>query len=58
MSKKEFDRLEAPGLPSKGRPPRHRSSGVIATAASIVFRDITKLCCQTGDHRAVVRVGF
>ena len=52
--------LEAPGLPSKaGAAPRcRRSSGLIATAASIVFRYVTKLSRQTGDHRAVVRVGF
>jgi hypothetical protein len=70
-----------------GTAPRcRRSSGLIATAASLVFpplyflpcisslvfpplyflpcisslvfRYVTKFSCQTGDHRAVVRVGF
>jgi hypothetical protein len=38
--------LEAPGLPSKGRAPRH---GAIAAPADR---------SQTGHHRAVARVGF
>ena len=38
--------LEAPGLPSKGRAPRH---GAIAAPADRP---------QAGDHRAVARVGF
>jgi hypothetical protein len=25
---------------------------------TLVFRYVTKLLCQTGGHRAVVRVGF